>query len=105
MMSEVEEIYLPLSRLLNLYVAATQELYKATQEFLGGQERKVPYIIGMAGSVAAGKSTTARILQCAFVPLAKPPESRPGADRRLPAAQCGTRKRKPDEPQRLSGKL
>jgi len=63
MMSEVEEIYLPLSRLLNLYVAATQELYKATQEFLGGQERKVPYIIGMAGSVAAGKSTTARILR------------------------------------------
>lgn len=62
-MSEVEEIYLPLSRLLNLYVAATQELYKATQEFLGGREHKVPYIIGMAGSVAVGKSTTARILQ------------------------------------------
>ncbi len=61
--AEVEQIYLPLSRLLNLYVAATQGLYSATQEFLGGGEHKVPYIIGMAGSVAVGKSTTARILQ------------------------------------------
>ena len=62
-MSEVVDIYLPLSRLLNLYVAATQELFKATHEFLGGDGHKVPYIIGLAGSVAAGKSTTARILQ------------------------------------------
>ncbi len=62
-MAEVVEIYLPLSRLLNLYVAARQELYKATDLFLGGREQKVPYIIGMAGSVAAGKSTTARILK------------------------------------------
>ena len=62
-MAEVVDIYLPLSRLLNLYVAATQELYNATHEFLGGGEQKTPYIIGMAGSVAAGKSTTARILQ------------------------------------------
>ena len=62
-MSEVVDIYLPLSRLLNLYVAATQGLHGATHRFLGGTEQKVPYIIGMAGSVAAGKSTTARILQ------------------------------------------
>ena len=62
-MSEVVDIYLPLSRLLNLYVGATQELYGATQQFLGGREHKVPYIIGMAGSVAVGKSTTARILR------------------------------------------
>lgn len=64
-MDEVEQIYLPLSRLLNLYVAARQKLFSATQSFLGGteRERKVPYIIGLAGSVAVGKSTTARLLQ------------------------------------------
>jgi len=60
---EVEEIYLPLSRLLNLYVAATQNLHKATHTFLGNSTAKVPYVIGIAGSVAVGKSTTARILQ------------------------------------------
>ncbi|HMZ21989.1 MAG TPA: type I pantothenate kinase, partial [Blastocatellia bacterium] len=60
---EVEEIYLPLSRLLNLYVAATQSLHEATHTFLGDNTAKVPYVIGVAGSVAVGKSTTARILQ------------------------------------------
>ena len=62
-LDEVVEIYLPLSRLLNMYVAATQELYRATATFLGSNAAKVPYVIGMAGSVAVGKSTTARILQ------------------------------------------
>jgi type I pantothenate kinase len=62
-MREVEEIYLPLSRLLSLYVAATQRLFRAEQKFLGTEDRKMPYIIGVAGSVAAGKSTTARVLQ------------------------------------------
>lgn len=60
---EVVEIYLPLSRLLNLYVAATQGLYKVTDLFLGNLPARVPYVIGIAGSVAVGKSTTARILQ------------------------------------------
>ncbi len=62
-MEEVEEIYLPLSRLLSLYVAATQRLFIVQQHFLGTAEAKVPYIIGVAGSVAVGKSTTARVLQ------------------------------------------
>lgn len=62
-LEEVSEIYLPLSRLLNLYVAATQELHAATNTFLNSTTEKVPYIIGIAGSVAVGKSTAARILQ------------------------------------------
>ena len=62
-MSEVEEIYLPLSRLLSLYVAATQRLFRAQQGFLGTEDAKMPYIIGVGGSVAVGKSTTARVLQ------------------------------------------
>lgn len=62
-LDEVVDVFLPLSRLLNLYVAASQELHLATYRFLGGAAAKVPFIIGLAGSVAVGKSTTARILQ------------------------------------------
>lgn len=61
--NEVREIYLPLSRLLNFYVAAAQHLHAATTEFLHGTDAKMPYIIGMGGSVACGKSTTARVLK------------------------------------------
>ncbi|HET7124657.1 MAG TPA: type I pantothenate kinase [Bradyrhizobium sp.] len=64
---EVEEIYLPLSRLLSIYVDAAQRLYYAQRQFLGIRDRKVPYIIGIAGSVAGGKSTTARVLQALLV--------------------------------------
>jgi type I pantothenate kinase len=62
-LDEVVDVYLPLSRLLNLYVAAAQQLHQVTDTFLGQPAAKVPYVIGIAGSVAVGKSTTARILQ------------------------------------------
>jgi type I pantothenate kinase len=62
-LDEVIDVYLPLSRLLNLYVSSTQRLQEITVTFLGGLTPKVPYVIGIAGSVAVGKSTTARLLQ------------------------------------------
>jgi type I pantothenate kinase len=62
-LKEVEDIYLPLSRLLSIYVDAAQRLYYSQRQFLGIRDRKMPYIIGIAGSVAGGKSTTARVLQ------------------------------------------
>jgi type I pantothenate kinase len=62
-MDEVVDIYLPLSRLLSLYVRATRELHRATYTFLGNDSAHVPFVIGLAGSVAVGKSTTSRILQ------------------------------------------
>ena len=62
-MEEVQDIYLPLSRLLSMYVAATQRLFDAQQRFLTTRDVKMPYVIGVAGSVAVGKSTTARVLQ------------------------------------------
>ncbi len=60
---EVEQIFLPLSRLLNLRVAATQQLADVTSTFLGALAPKAPFVIGLAGSVAVGKSTISRVLQ------------------------------------------
>jgi len=62
-LDEVSDIYLPLSQFLNLHVIATQKLCKATANFLGTESVKVPYVIGISGSVAVGKSTISRILQ------------------------------------------
>jgi len=62
-LAEVADIYLPVSRLLNLYVGATDKLHEATATFLGSTAPRLPFVIGLAGSVAVGKSTTSRILQ------------------------------------------
>ncbi len=60
---EVKDVYLPLSRLLNLYVGEHQKLHQDTSSFLGSAQKRVPFIIGVAGSVAVGKSTVSRLLK------------------------------------------
>jgi type I pantothenate kinase len=62
-MREVREVYLPLSRLLNLYVAGSRKLHRDTSDFLGERGPTTPFVIGVAGSVAVGKSTVARLLK------------------------------------------
>ena len=62
-LAEAEIVYLPLTRLLSFYVEAIQTIHSASSKFLGHNGAKVPFIIGVAGSVAVGKSTTARILR------------------------------------------
>ena len=62
-LDEAYDVYLPLTRLINLYVAAVQDLHAATDAFLSRRSPKAPFVIGIAGSVAVGKSTTARLLE------------------------------------------
>jgi type I pantothenate kinase len=62
-LKEIEKIYLPVARLLNMYVSASKSLYEITEEFFEKTQSKVPYLIGIAGGVAVGKSTTSRVLQ------------------------------------------
>jgi len=60
---EVSEVYLPLSRLINLYAASAKQLHRATSGFLGTRAESTPFVIGVGGSVAVGKSTIARLLR------------------------------------------
>ena len=62
-LEEVAEIYLPLSRLLNFYISSNLRRQAVLEQFLGTNGQRIPYIISIAGSVAVGKSTTARVLQ------------------------------------------
>jgi len=65
---EATEIFLPLSRLLYLHVDATRSLYRAARAFLAEEDKEVPYVLGIAGSVAAGKSTVARVMRAERAP-------------------------------------
>ena len=62
-LKEVEEVYLPVSHLLSLYAPQAQDLHRTTSEFLDNESNRTPFIIGIAGSVAVGKSTVARLLK------------------------------------------
>ena len=104
-MKEVEDIYLPLSRLLSLYVAATQRLFRAQQRFLGTEDAKMPYIIGVAGSVAVGKSTTARVLQALLARWPNVPKVDLVTTDGFLYPERGARARRPDGEEGLSGKL
>ncbi|KFF58716.1 pantothenate kinase [Cryobacterium sp. MLB-32] len=62
-LNEVTDVYLPLSKMLNLYAAGARQLHRATSDFLGERAQRTPFVIGVAGSVAVGKSTVARLLR------------------------------------------
>src|SRR5690606_21522136 len=62
-LTEVSEVYLPLSRLISLYAVGAKRLHAATSAFLGQRSASTPFVIGVAGSVAVGKSTIARLLR------------------------------------------
>jgi hypothetical protein len=81
-LQEVIDVYLPLSRLLNLYVAETQSLHERESQFLGERAKRVPFIIGVAGSVA---------IERAFESVGRHAQGSPGYDRWLPIPKRRTR--------------
>ena len=62
-LEELEEVYIPMIRLLQIHITHYRRLHNERDEFFNNSSHRIPYIIGIAGSVAAGKSTTARVLQ------------------------------------------
>lgn len=90
-LEEVAEIYLPLSHLINFYISSNLRRQAVLKQFFGTASQRIPYIIGIAGSVAVGKSTTARVLQALLSkPLARIPYGRDGNYRQLFAYQPST---------------
>ena len=104
-LEEVERIYLSLSRLLASHVESSIGLFKQRAQFLNLHGQKTPFIIGIAGSVAVGKSTTARILKGTFVAMAGQPESRPHHHGRISSAQRKAARTRHHGPQGFSRKF
>ena len=103
-LDEVAAVYLPISRLLSLYVRHVGALHRDTTAFLGdAQQARTPFVIGIAGSVAVGKSTTARLLARAARALARASQRRACHDRRIPLPQCRAREPRSAAAQGFSG--
>ncbi len=84
---EVEDIYLPVAKLVSYYVSAAQDLHSTTAKFFNKGGDKTPFAVGIAGSVAVGKSTSARVLRELLARWPSHPRVDLGDDRRLPPAQ------------------